>query len=101
MQILIQSIHFTADQKLIDYINKRLEKLLTFHDNIIDANVYLKVENVTDEKNKTLEVKLNVQNQTLFCEEHCQTFECAIDMAVESLKMQLKKYKSKLRAVNF
>ncbi len=101
MQILIQSIHFTADQKLIEYINKRLEKLLTFHDNIIDANVYLKVENVTDENNKTLEVKLNVQNQTLFCEEHCQTFECAIDMAVESLKMQLKKYKSKLRAVNF
>lgn len=101
MQILIQSIHFTADQKLIEYINKRLEKLLTFYDNIIDANVYLKVENVTDEKNKTLEVKLNVQNQTLFCEEHCQTFECAIDMAVESLKMQLKKYKSKLRAVNF
>lgn len=101
MQILIQSIHFTADQKLIDYINKRLEKLLTFHDNIIDANVYLKVENVTNENNKTLEVKLNVQNQTLFCEEHCRTFECAIDLAVESLKMQLKKYKEKLRAVNF
>ncbi len=101
MQILIQSIHFTADRKLIEYINKKLDKLLTFYDDIIDANVYLKVENVSNEKNKTLEVKLNVQNQTLFCEEHCQSFECAIDLAVESLKSQLKKYKGKLRAVNF
>jgi putative sigma-54 modulation protein len=101
MQILIQSIHFTADRKLISYINKKLDKLLTFYDDIIDANVYLKVENVTNEKNKTLEVKLNVQNQTLFCEERCQSFECAIDLAVESLKTQLKKYKGKLRAVNF
>ncbi|MGV3598908.1 MAG: ribosome hibernation-promoting factor, HPF/YfiA family [Bacteroidota bacterium] len=101
MQIMIQSIHFDADRKLIAYIQKRLEKLLTFYDNIIDASVYLKVEKSGDNNNKTLEVKLNVQNQTLFCEEHCRTFECAIDLAVESLKMQLKKYKDKLRAVNF
>lgn len=101
MQISIQSIHFDADRKLIDYINKKLEKLETFYENIIDAIVYLKVEKSTDNNNKTLEVKLNVQNQTLFCVEHCRTFECAIDLAVESLKMQIKKYKEKLKAVNF
>lgn len=101
MQIMIQSIHFDADRKLIDYIQKRLDKLQTFYEEIIDASVYLKVEKSTGNNNKILEVKLNVQNQTLFCEEHCKTFECAIDLAVESLKMQLKKYKDKLRAVNF
>lgn len=101
MQIAIQSIHFDADTKLIGYIQKKLEKLLTFYDEIINADVYLKVEKASNSNNKTLEVKINVQNQTLFCVEHCATFECAIDLAVESLKMQLKKYKSKLRAVNF
>ncbi|HCS21604.1 MAG: ribosome hibernation-promoting factor, HPF/YfiA family [Bacteroidia bacterium] len=99
MEITIQSINFTADQKLIEYINKRINKLATFYDGIVDANIYLKVENVTNSDNKVLEVKLNVFHQTLFCEEKCRTFECAIDLAFESLKVQLKKYKEKTLAI--
>lgn len=99
MEINIQSIHFTADQKLIDYINKRINKLTTFYDGIVDANIYLRVENVSTNDNKLLEVKLNVSQQTLFCSEQCRTFECAIDLAFESLKVQLKKYKEKSLAV--
>ncbi len=98
MQIEIQSIHFDADQKLLDYITKRIEKLQTFYDGIIDATVYLKVDKSSDKTNKTLEIKLNVLNQTLFCEEHCTTFECAADLAIESLKVQLKRYKDKVLA---
>ncbi len=99
MEITIQSINFTADQKLIEYINKRINKLATFYDGIVDANIYLKVENVTTSDNKVLEVKLNVFHQTLFCVEKCRTFECAIDLAFESLKVQLKKYKEKTLAI--
>jgi len=99
MEINIQSIHFTADQKLIDYISKRINKLTTFYDGIVDANIYLRVENVSTNNNKLLEVKLNVFHQTLFCSEQCRTFECAIDLAFESLKVQLKKYKEKSLAV--
>lgn len=99
MEINIQSIHFKADQKLIDYISRKLEKLSTFYENIIDAQVYLKVENAADNNNKTLEVKLNVNSNSIFVEEHCRTFECAIDMAIESLKSQLKKHKAKVAAV--
>lgn len=99
MEINIQSVNFTADQKLIDYITKRLNKLTTFYDGIVDAIVYLKVENVSDNNNKILEVKLNVSQQVLFVAERCRTFECAIDLAAESLKVQLKKYKDKSLAV--
>jgi len=99
MEINIQSIHFTADQKLIDYITKRINKLTTFYDGIVDANIYLRVENVSTNENKLLEVKLNVSHQTLFCSEQCRTFECAIDLAFESLKVQLKKYKEKSLAI--
>lgn len=99
MEINIQSINFTADQKLIDYITKRLTKLTTFYDGIVDAIVYLKVQNVSDNNNKHLEVKLNVSHQTLFVSEQCRTFECAIDLAFESLKVQLKKYKEKSLAM--
>lgn len=99
MEITIQSINFTADQKLLDYINKKVEKLTTFYEGIVNAMVYLKVEHDDHKNNKLLEVKLNVQNQTLFCSERCRTFECAIDLGVESLKVQLKKYKEKALAI--
>lgn len=99
MEINIQSINFTADQKLIEYINKRLAKLKTFYEGILDATVYLKVVNDTHNNNKFLEVKMNVSHQTLFCSEQCRTFECAIDLAFESLKVQLVKYKEKSMAV--
>jgi putative sigma-54 modulation protein len=99
MEINIQSVNFTADQKLIDYISKRIEKLTTFYEGIVDAIVYLKVENVTTNNNKSLEVKLNVSNQVLFVSEQCRTFECAIDLAAESLKVQIKKYKEKSLSV--
>jgi putative sigma-54 modulation protein len=95
MEITIQSINFTADQKLLAYISKKIEKLKTFYEGIVDATVYLKVENDAQNNNKLLEVKMNVQSQTLFCSERCRTFECAIDLAFESLKVQLKKYKEK------
>ena len=98
MQIEIQSIHFTADQKLIDYVTRKVEKLQTFYEGIVDALVYLRVDKDTSKNNKTLEIKLNVMNQTLFSEEHCKTFECAADLAVEALKVQLKKYKGKALA---
>ena len=100
MEINIQSIHFKADQKLIDYITKKLHKLSTFHENIIDAQVYLKVEHASDNNNKILEVKLNVYGNAIFVEEHCRTFECAIDLAYEALRQQLVKYKDKLKATS-
>ena len=45
MNTQIQAIHFKADQKLQGYISKKLEKLETFYTGIIDAQVFLKVEN--------------------------------------------------------
>lgn len=102
MEITIQSINFSADQKLLDYIGKKVQKLATYYDGIVDSLVYLKVENDARNNNKILEVKLNVQSQSLFCRERCRTFECAIDLAFESLKVQLRKYKEKsLSAQNF
>jgi len=100
MEITIQSINFNADQKLLDYITKKIQKLSTFYDGIVDAIIYLKVENDSQNNNKNLEVKLNVYHQTLFCSEKCRTFECAIDLAFESLKVQLKKYKEKTLATS-
>ena len=59
MKVQVQSIHFDADHKLIDFIQKKLDKLDTFYDRSIDSEVILRLNNEGVE-NKTVEIKLNV-----------------------------------------
>ena len=96
MNIKIQSIHFTADRKLIDFITQKVEKLELFYDQIIDANIYLKLNNHRTKDNKHVEVKLNIMNYTLFKEAEANSFEAASDMVTEALKIQIKKHKELL-----
>lgn len=100
MKLDIQSIHFTADQKLIDFIQKRLDKLDTFFDRITDAEVYLRLEKNGDNTrdNKVVEILLNVPGDQLVAKKHATTFEAATDEAVESLRKQVERFKEKLQA---
>ncbi|PST82310.1 ribosome-associated translation inhibitor RaiA [Pedobacter yulinensis] len=98
MKIRVQSIHFNADQKLLSFIQKKVDKLDQFFDHIIGGEVYLKLENVEDEANKISEIKLIVPGGTLFAKEQCKTFEEATDLAIESLRRQVNKHKDKTRA---
>lgn len=98
MKITVQSIHFTADAKLIDFIQKKADKLDQFFDQIISGEVYLKLENVDDESNKISEIKLMIPGNQLFAKEKCKTFEEATDLAIESLRKQLDKHKQKIRS---
>jgi putative sigma-54 modulation protein len=98
MKIRVQSIHFTADSKLLDFIQRRVDKLDQFFDQIISGEVYLKLENTEDEENKITEIKLVIPGNDLFAKEQCKTFEEATDKAIESLRRQVDKHKEKLRA---
>jgi putative sigma-54 modulation protein len=98
MKIRVQSIHFNADQKLLAFIQKKVDKLDQFFDQIIGGEVYLKLENVDGEENKISEIKLMVPGITLFAKEQCKSFEEATDLAIESLKKQITKHKDKTRA---
>lgn len=44
MNIEFQAINYVADQKLIDYAQKRVEKLAHFFDPIITTQLFTKVE---------------------------------------------------------
>ena len=39
MKITVQSIHFNADKGLLEFIQKKVDKLETFYDNIINGEV--------------------------------------------------------------
>ena len=98
MKIRVQSIHFNADKKLLDFIQKKVDKLDLFFDQIIGGEVYLKLENVEDEANKISEIKLIVPGVTLFAKEQCKSFEEAVQLAADSIERLLMKRKQKIRA---
>lgn len=98
MKINTTSIHFDADQKLIDYIQKKTVKLDQFFDRIIDAHIYLKLENSGQVRDKIVELKLMVPGDTLIATEVTKTFEASLDAAVDNMKRQLNRYKERLQS---
>ncbi len=100
MRVNTESVQFKADQKLVNYIEKKLTKLDNFFDRIIDAEVKLRLENSGQVRDKVAEIRLSVPGNTLFVKEINKTFEASIDSASDNLKRQLKRYKEKLRAKN-
>lgn len=98
MKVNTQSVNFNADGKLIDFIQKRMDKLDMFYDKIIQSDVYLKVENTSGKENKIFEAKVSVPGDSFVVKKQCKTFEEGADVAIASLERQIKKRKEKLRA---
>lgn len=96
MDVKVQSVHFKVDQKLIDFCEKRLNKLDQFFDGVIGAEVILKLEKDEDRENKVSEIKLSVPaNEYLFAKKQAKTFEEAVDLSIDALRKQIEKYKTK------
>ena len=95
MKVITQSIHFDADQKLLEFIDKRANKLQQFYEDIIDAEVILRAEKASIAQNKMVEIKLSVPGKDLFAKKTAESFEKATDLAVDALKMQIEKKKIK------
>lgn len=96
MKLQIHSVHFDADVKLLEFIEKKSSKLETFYDKITDGEVFLRLEKGENSRdNKVVEIKLNLPGTILFAKERNKSFEAAADKAVESLQKQIKKFKDK------
>ena len=96
MKIQIQTLHFDADQTLKDFIRRRMDKLETFYDKIIDADVVLSLEKLnTQIKDKVVIIKTNIPGNTLVAKGKSKKFEEAVDRGVESLRRQIEKLKSR------
>jgi len=97
MKVHTQSVNFNADQKLLNFIQDRMDKLDRVYDKVIKSDVFLKVENTSDKENKIFEARVNVPGDSFVVKKVCKTFEEGADSAVSSLERQLKKRKEKLR----
>ncbi len=98
MQIQVHSIHFDADQKLLSFIEEKVQKLNMFDDQILGSEVFLRLDKSDSKDNKVAEIKISVPGKDLFAKKQGSSFEEATDTAVEALRRQIKKHKSKQRA---
>ncbi len=95
MNIKINSLRFSPTKKLENFVEDRIQKLGHFHDEIIAAEIYLKLENTQNEENKLVEIKLEIPGNELFAKKQSKSFEESTDNAIEALKKQLTKHKHK------
>jgi putative sigma-54 modulation protein len=95
MRVYTESVAFKADQKLVDFVERKLSKMDQFFDRIIDAHVVLKLENAGQVKDKIAEVRIKVPGNILIAKESNRTFEASVASAVEALRRQIIRYKEK------
>ena len=66
MDFKVNTVHFTADGKLVDFIHEKVKKLELMYDNIIASEVYLRLDKSEGYENKIAEVKILLPGNELF-----------------------------------
>lgn len=96
MDFKVNTVHFSPDEKLVDYIHSKVKKLEMIYDQIIASEIYLRIDKSNSNENKIAEVKILIPGNELFAKKQCKSFEEAADSAVQALKKQVEKHKSKV-----
>ena len=93
MKITIQTVGVTPHEPLKERIEKKLSKLETFYDKIVEVAVYLKVENTSDKNNKTIELVVKIPGNDIVVKKTGASFEESLDESVDTAKKLLIKKK--------
>jgi putative sigma-54 modulation protein len=96
MNVKIQTVHFDADEKLLEYVTRKVDKLNTFHDNITKVDVFLKLDNVVHTiKDKIAELRVHVPKHDFFVKASSKSFEESFESAMDSMITQIKRQKTR------
>ncbi len=97
MKVNVKSVKFKADQKLEDFIQRKLQKNFGFHEQVLDSDVVLRLDKDEARKNKIAEIRLLLKGEELFAKKQTKTFEESVDQAIDALKKQVEKYKERFK----
>ena len=93
----IQTVDFKASDELLQFTEEKVSNLSKYYDQIVGAEVYLKLAQDEANQNKKAEIKLNIPGNDLFAESQEASFEKAINESVDKLKGQIRKLKTKFQ----
>lgn len=96
MEVKIKAIHFDITDKLVAFINKKIDKITRRYEAITDAEVILKVVKPETAMNKEASVKFSIPpSSDIYASKTADSFEEAIDLVLDALEKQLEKNKAK------
>lgn len=98
MKVSVQSIHFHADTKLVEFIEKKLMRLDRYFDKnrAVEAEVHLKLQETGGAiHEKVIEIKLHVPGGWMIDKKTGRSFESAITASADTLKRQLLRHKER------
>lgn len=96
MEIGIQAIHFDVSEKLVAFINKKIERLARHYTTIDRADVTLKVVKPETAMNKEVVIRISAPEcEDMVATKVADSFEEATDLALEAIDRQLNKKKAK------
>ena len=95
MNIKINSLRFSPTAQLESFVEGKIRKLEHYYDDIIEAEVFLKLENTQNLRNKVAEIRLEIPGNELFAKKQSKSFEESTDNAIDAIKKQMTRYKMK------
>ena len=97
MKIRFHAVDFTPDIKLLDFLEKKINKLDVCYTRIVDVDANFKVKPFSNRGNKLVEIKLRVPGKEFFVRKYSTSYKVAINRAVIVLKRSLLRYKEKFK----
>jgi len=97
MNVSINSVHFKADNKLEQFIERKVGKLSGLYEGVIGSEVTLKIDKAETKDNKVTEIRVQIPGYDLYAKKQSNTFEEAADTAVSAIRKQLEKHKGKFK----
>jgi putative sigma-54 modulation protein len=94
MKTTFTARHFDASKELHEYAEDAVQKLDQFYDRILTCDIVL--QPVPDDENpQQAELNVKVPQKLINAKEQASSYEQAINMVIENVVRQLKKYKQK------
>src|SRR5690554_1254839 len=97
MKVNLNAVGFSVDKKLVDFIQVKMDKIERYYDKVVDADVYLKLENTSDKENKIVDIRVNIPGNDIAVNKQARTFEEAVDNSCDAIERLLIKHKEKVR----
>lgn len=93
----IQTVDFKASEELLQFTEEKVSNLSKYYDQIVGAEVYLKLVQDDANLNKKAEIKLNIPGNDLYADSQEASFEKAVNETIDKLKGQIRKLKTKFQ----
>jgi putative sigma-54 modulation protein len=97
MNVSINSVHFKADNKLEQFIERKVGKLSGLYEGVIGSEITLKIDKAETNDNKIAEIRIQIPGYDLYAKKQSNTFEEATDTAISAIRKQLEKHKGRFK----